>query len=85
MTEIKNLHHHCTVERRRFTRHTKMNLFTGVWRVVREEWIVESCGVPLFDAAQKISGVCDSCERGWTHIDNFPTDKGKATLARGLS
>ena len=37
---------------------------------------VQPCGIPLYSDLEVETGTCKSCRRGWTHPENYPTDKG---------
>lgn len=66
-------HTSCRVERR-FVR-TYSNLIEGNIVDYASETVTEPCGVPLFSDAWRETGVCKSCASGWTHEQNFATEK----------
>lgn len=53
-------------------------------RETSRQHVTGRCGVPLFSAEEKISGVCRSCLNGWEHPDNRTTEKGRAQIANAL-
>lgn len=44
---------------------------TGEKSKMKEEWVTEKCGTPLFSNDDKINGECKSCKKGWTHENNY--------------
>jgi hypothetical protein len=62
----------CTVMRRVLVKHSTLDLETGQYVQGKEEWVTRPCGKPLFSDAEKQSGKCKSCQKGWTHPENYP-------------
>ena len=63
---------HCTQMRRKLVKHSTLSLETGETTEGRSEWVTEPCNTPLFGSSLKSLGKCASCERGWTHPENYP-------------
>lgn len=61
----------CTTMRRVLVRHSTLSLASGESQSAGDEWQDGPCGTPLFTDAEKKSGTCRSCARGWTHPENF--------------
>lgn len=60
----------CQVKRRWLVRHHTLNLVTGKTEPTgKEEWIEGPCGIPHF---REPGSKCRSCEKGWTHPENYP-------------
>jgi hypothetical protein len=62
----------CTTLRTRLVRNGTFNIVTGKISEGEATWVTEPCGTPLFDDAQRATGICRSCAEGWTHPENFP-------------
>lgn len=72
----------CQVERRCLLSHRTLDLKAGkMGPVHRTEWVTRLCGAPLFAIRDVYRGVCRSCQDGFTHESNYPTEAGLATLA----
>lgn len=56
--------------RRKLVTYGKFSL-SGTITKDREEWVTESCNVPLFDDESRKLGECKSCRSGWTHEHNY--------------
>jgi hypothetical protein len=60
-----------------------MSLRDGSHTTERAEWMTGPCAIPLFGDAERDSGICRGCRKGWTHPENFMTRKGERQ-AKGL-
>lgn len=79
--------HSCEVERTVKVTHSTLNMGTGAITKGHSEVVTKACDTPLFGSKNEdvVFGVCRSCRSGWTHPDNFPTEKGEALIAQSLA
>lgn len=73
-------HQSCTVMRRKMVRHGTLNMATGATADGHSEWVTEPCGIPLFAPKHRETGICRSCESGWTHPENYAVETAETTL-----
>jgi hypothetical protein len=45
---------------------------------LREEWVTEWCGAPLFSEKDLHTARCKACRNGWSHRNNYPVDAVEA-------
>jgi hypothetical protein len=74
----------CPIERFQRVTLSSLNIMTGDHGPERVEERVDACGTPLFgkDAER---GICKGCATGWTHQNNYPTERGKQQIAEALA
>jgi hypothetical protein len=75
---------HCRVERDCLITHGSLNMATGETTTDHSERVVRSCGSPLFNETFSAIGCCKSCLEGWTHPNNFPTERGLQQIEQAL-
>lgn len=69
-------HYSCTKVRTRLVTKVLLDINTGKTRAGESHWETGPCDTPLF-GKQAALGLCRSCERGWTHPNNYPADEGR--------
>lgn len=74
MAKRAKQHTACQQTRRWKETHYLLNPMTGVQSQQEETWVTGPCNVPLFSDAERASGLCRSCAKGWTHPHNYPVE-----------
>ena len=69
----------CNVERRVLVTHGTVTWGTGEYTPGERIWETRLCGTTLF-GRDGGTGICPSCMRGWTHPENYPTEKGREAI-----
>ena len=72
----------CRIERCKHFTTLRLDITTGARVVEMTYWRAEPCGRHLLDAREQEAGACNVCRDGWTHEENFPTERGLQQLAR---
>ncbi len=75
MVKSKTKFHSCTKMRRMLITHSVLTFNTANVQELGSEWVTQACGVPLFNDAERETGICKSCAKGWTHENNYPVDE----------
>ncbi len=65
------MYHQCQVIRRKLQKTKSLNLETGEYKNIREEWLTEICGTLLFKPEEIEAGECKSCKDGWETPMNY--------------